>query len=741
MNGFVKNTISLLDNNLLKRNYSFVWVCVCLFSALCLNANPVFIDAPVPIEHRESEHAILVPEPQEYQAMIGCFSYPDSITIKATDADAEYVANVLAEELTEYFGLKATVGSKGAVSLAIDNKVCGGRAEAYTLEITPKSIKIVGRDRRGLTWGVMTLLQLSRKSLEDMRIHVDCATISDWPKLEYRGYFFELNCNDAWGGQSSFEWLKRCIRRFCVYYKCNMVGLGESGAGCFPLKKHEFTQWKRGLTAEQIKELVAEAKHYGIDPFPVVEVFGHAEGLILKHEPGDTGDIHVLDVNGEKILEIAELDQVGKRGNSLCLSNPKTREVVADVFDSVYELFDHPKFFHIGMDEAVPVGTCPECRKRNTAELYAEYLTWCHDYLKNKGAENIMMWADTLLDHQQFPNAPANSNVQKEIDFFGTPKTFSYITHPALNRIPKDMIMIHWDYSGKTMEPVDYLQSNGFQVWGATFQGTDDAYRVGRTLAEKNCKGWLGTTWTFSWWRGAASLAGAEAAWSPSKAIRDFDRETRLHLDMLPPRPSEFNRTISRPMALNGNAKRAAVFAGAGVDQRNDRTGGFPEGKLTIGKVDYQIDDSVLGVAAPESAAKLGLPKTATLLIKDKAVGIAFLQAGFCYSILMDNQIGTMTAVYNDGSRVDARIRNGMNMGVIQFHDPIDPVAKPAFGWATDARLYELRSPWNWNLKLQSWEWMNPCPEKVIDHLEWKMEKNCKNEAYAIFAASLIVRK
>ena len=127
--------------------------------------------------------------------------------------------------------------------------------------------------------------------------------------------------------------------------------------------------------------------------------------------------------------------------------------------------------------------------------------------------------------------------------------------------------------------------------------------------------------------------------------------------------------------------------------------------------------------------------------INRKAVGLAFLQAGFNYPILRTNTIGSMTVQYNDGTTVSAPIRNAQNIDTIQFHDAIDPEAKIGTRRATDARLFELRSPWNWNLKLYSWEWLNPHPEKTIKSITWDIDKSCKKEAFAIFGISCIEKK
>ena len=717
---------------------------VCI-AALTLNAS-VFIDCPVPIEHNVPDELILIPEPQNFLARNGFYTYPDNVVIEADGNGAMEIAEILAEELRDYCGLETSVGTDGTIRLSINPAVNDGKAESYVFSSASDGVSIVGRDKRGLFYGAMTLLQMSRKSEKDGRINVQFADISDWPDIPNRGYFFELNANASWGGKSSFEWLKRCIRRFSAYYKCNMVGLGEAGAGCFPLKKYPFIEWERGLTADQIRELVELARKYQMEPYPVVEILGHAEGLFLKHEPGDTGDLNVIEVRRHgytvQAFDFVEVDENGDANNAICLSHPDTRKVVEDVLDSVVELFGTPKFVHIGMDEMVPVGTCPRCREHETAQLFADYLNWIYDTLKAKGVENVLMWHDMLLDSKQWEGQEvvANSNKHETIKFFDAEATLNAVTHPALDRITKDLQLIYWHYGLPNAAPIDFLKEKGFTVWAATWKGIDLPYRVARVAKEKELPGIIGTSWTFSYWRGSVAPASADAMWAPSKNIRSFDRMERLYLDMLPPRPSEFQGTTSEPIALSGNARRDDVFARANVDQREDRTGGFVKGPLKIGKVNYDINDMVIGVAAPEAAKTLGLPAEATLPVNAKAVGLAFLQSGFGYSILRTDVIGTMTVLYEDGLAETAPIQNSRNIDVIQFHDAIDPESKVGGRRATDARLFELRSPWNWNLKFYSWEWVNPHPDKTIVSVTWNINDACSQEAFAIFGASRIFK-
>ena len=402
----------------------------------------------------------------------------------------------------------------------------------------------------------------------------------------------------------------------------------------------------------------------------------------------------------------------GAAGNAVCLSHPKTREAVCDIFDSVVELFNNPEFVHIGMDEAFPVGTCNRCKEVATDELFADYLLFCHRELQQRGVDNVMLWPDSLLDSQKFPGGTANSNAQRERNLFGYKYFFDFITHPALEKMPKDMLMVYWEYSGKPAHwtALPYLKEKGFPVWGACWSGTKSSYNIGRMLVDAKAEGMMATTWTFGYWRGAASPAGAEAAWNPYGNIREYDRDERMHLDMLPPRPSEFAGTQSFPVKFDGNYPLQKLMPEL-------------EQKYTVGKVTYKLSDNALLITDPA---------TAEMPVNTNACGIAFLQSGFDYGHLREDKVCEMTVHYSDGTTVSAPLINGMNIDSATAPCP-EGLAGKAWEYTSDARPVKIGST-----RIQSWEWINPYPEKEISKITWLPEAGYTDGKVAIFAASII---
>ena len=116
---------------------------------------------------------------------------------------------------------------------------------------------------------------------------------------------------------------------------------------------------------------------------------------------------------------------------SRMLSTPAYYEVVKNVITECAELFNHPRFFHIGMDEE----TAEHQKKYNMAIIRQGDLWW-HDFnyicdcVREAGCRP-WMWADFIWNHEE----------------------------EFLERMPKDVLMSNWYYGDF---PEDYTASNNY---------------------------------------------------------------------------------------------------------------------------------------------------------------------------------------------------------------------------------------------------------------------------------------
>ena len=112
--------------------------------------------------------------------------------------------------------------------------------------------------------------------------------------------------------------------------------------------------------------------------------------------------------------------------------------------------------FHVGMDEVFLVAqpSCPRCKGKDPAELFAKAVNDLHQHIVDERKLTMLMWADRLLD-------------DKKLGFgYGKWEASQNGTGPAIDRIPKDIILCDWHYETrpKGYPSVAYLQEKGFRV-------------------------------------------------------------------------------------------------------------------------------------------------------------------------------------------------------------------------------------------------------------------------------------
>ncbi|MFB3828516.1 MAG: family 20 glycosylhydrolase [Bryobacteraceae bacterium] len=237
------------------------------------------------------------------------------------------------------------------------------------------------------------------------------------------------------------------------------------------------------LSLDQVKQLVAACRRGGIRLVPQINLLGHQSwrntihGLLRAHPEFD---------------ETPNLspDNQGIYCRSYCPLHPKVHEVVFDLVDELADACE-AEAFHAGMDEVFLIGEdeCPRCRGRNKAELFAGEVRAIHGHLANRN-RTMWMWGDRLLDGE-------TSGVGRwEASMNGT--------HPAVNRVPKDIVICDWHYEWP-VPTASWFALHGFPVVSAPWRKTDVALgqlqliRASRALPTEPLRartlGVLQTTW------------------------------------------------------------------------------------------------------------------------------------------------------------------------------------------------------------------------------------------------------
>ncbi len=108
------------------------------------------------------------------------------------------------------------------------------------------------------------------------------------------------------------------------------------------------------------------------------------------------------------------------------------------------------KAFHIGMDEVFILADpdCPRCQGKNPAQLFADEVKTLHAQLKIIGCRT-WMWGDRFLDGKSTG--------------LGKWEASENDTAPAIDLVPKDIVICDWHYEQATETPALFARK-GFDV-------------------------------------------------------------------------------------------------------------------------------------------------------------------------------------------------------------------------------------------------------------------------------------
>ncbi len=369
--------------------------------------------------------------------------------------------------------------------ISVFGEVLEKKEDAYLLEITAEYITVYASNPRGHLYGACTLFSHYREGIGTGYIYneplVEFRAVKMYlpaeEKLDEFYYMLDMFMHYGYnalvleiGGAMEYKkhpeindfWVDYCKEffeysgktkdfMFTQYWCKNSIHI-ENGGGKF-------------LSQKTVKEICAYARARGLEPIPEVPCLSHADYLIA----------------GRK--DIAESPD-DPAPDTYCPSNPKSYEILFDVFDEVIEVFE-PKVLHIGHDEYYVYGVCPRCKGKRGADLFADDIKKIHGYLAERGIRT-MMWSEKLLNSYNKFWQPAGGayktivfkETDKKVTFKGKEYAVKGIdvispmqtallppdrirstqeeTYPAIGMIPKDIICMNWYWSYYPQGDRDY---------------------------------------------------------------------------------------------------------------------------------------------------------------------------------------------------------------------------------------------------------------------------------------------
>lgn len=270
----------------------------------------------------------------------------------------------------------------------------------------------------------------------------------------------------------------------------------------FAFDSHPELRAAEFLTRAQVGALAHACRQQGIRPIPQFSCLGHQSWakstfpLLTKYPELD-----------ETPGQYPENKDIYCR--SWCPQHPQVNGIVFPLLDELIAAFDADAF-HVGMDEVFLLASehCPRCKGGDPAKLYAKAVNDLHRHLVGERKVEMLMWGDRFLDTAKLG--------------FGEWEAAKNGTAPAVDLVPKDIVLCDWHYEelGKYPgKPTDYtsagfLAEKGFRVWPSGWRNAQTAAAFSasaKKLGSPKILGYLVTTW------GAVKPLDL-AEWPPLKA-------------------------------------------------------------------------------------------------------------------------------------------------------------------------------------------------------------------------------
>ncbi len=382
--------------------------------------------ADVILESAELWGALLSDEPTVYPkpasstytgAYFPLAAYP---TASADCAEGKQALAILREKLAELTGQTLTETDSGKITFTRDLAI---PTDGYRLTVDADRVAIAAADLRGFVLAAETFLKLIRGGEV-----ADCQ-IEDAPFLPFRGVHLYIPAPDQ------LDFTRRLIKyllspmgynviifevagamRFKRHPEINAAVLEAnrmSVAGKWPPFAHGEVAGRQITEQEDLRELCAYARSFGIDVVPEVQSLGHVQFMTHAHPEIAERSANAVPhaVTDDRLADIPP-DEFYP--HCYCPSNPRSYEILFDLYDEIIDTFEPRRFVHIGHDEVYRIGVCPTCSQRDPAELFEEDVRRIYDYLKAKGL-TPMMWADMLQPVTKYKTPAARHNLPRDI--------------------------------------------------------------------------------------------------------------------------------------------------------------------------------------------------------------------------------------------------------------------------------------------------------------------------------------
>lgn len=271
-------------------------------------------------------------------------------------------------EIDKVYEKKSNASSKDII-VSLDQDVSftdeSNSEEAYTIDISDDGVEIIAASENAAMYALRTIQQLMITN--DNKLSY--GKITDYPELAERRLHVDIARKSI-----TKDWIIQHIREMS-YLKMNAIQLHFSENKGFRIESDydpEIVSEDGYLKKSEVKEIIAEAKKYGVKVIPSLDTPGHVDHILKEHP---------------------EYGQVDKDGNysdsALDVTNPEAVEYIKGLYSEYMDLFEDSTDFNIGADEYMEFDRPP---------FTTEYKPVLNDYAhENLGEE--YSWKDTMANY------------------------------------------------------------------------------------------------------------------------------------------------------------------------------------------------------------------------------------------------------------------------------------------------------------------------------------------------------
>lgn len=305
--------------------------------------------------------------------------------------------------------------------------------ESYRVSITESDVSLAACSEKSLICGFMTLIDrlLMERVNGESRLFLDACTYGETAFIARRmAHFCVFPETELWE-------IRRFVR-LCAFLRYTHLVIEFWGT--FRYECLDALSWERAFSADDLREIFAEALDLGLELVPMFNHYGHASsgrGMHGKHV--------VLDRSPQYAYLF---DETGWAWN---IGLPETIDLQKKMRQELTELCGAGSFFHIGCDEIYGF----DYSERAMEEI-CTHINAVAQSLAESGRKPIL-WADMFL-----PRTLKNQTGNTYTAACPSENASSFM----LSKLDKNVLLADWQYDACRF-PVEtslYLKEKGFSV-------------------------------------------------------------------------------------------------------------------------------------------------------------------------------------------------------------------------------------------------------------------------------------